>query len=110
MKLDVTNDAVVTYINDVKVNTFDLTGKPGTMVDGCVGFRSGAKGETFKADNLKVVSYDAEGTETVKYNYNFDDGINPFGGSAGQAKQQPNCRWSICCSRQRWRTDDKRFI
>ncbi len=85
VKLDVTNDAVVTYINDVKVNTFDLTGKPGTMVDGCVGFRSGAKGETFKADNLKVVSYDAEGTETVKYDYNFDDGINPFGGSAGQA-------------------------
>ena len=85
VKLDVTNEKVVTYINDQEVNTFDLSGKPGTIVDGMVGLRSGAAGEDFTVDNLKVVSYDSEGNETIKYDYNFDDGVNPFSGSAGQA-------------------------
>ncbi|MCU6195209.1 hypothetical protein KWH71_23350, partial [Enterobacter sichuanensis] len=77
-----------TFINDQLGDTFEVTAAtPGKVIDGRVGFRSGTATEKFMADNLKVTVFDEGGPEegTLKLSYDFDDGINPFGGSAGQA-------------------------
>lgn len=74
IKLEVSNDAIKTYIDDTLVDTFANS----DAIDGKVGFRSGAAGETGNFDNFKVTAYDEEGNETVKHDYNFDDNRNPF--------------------------------
>lgn len=88
VKIEVTNQEIKTFINDRLVDTFEVTAAtPGKVIDGRVGFRSGTATEKFMADNMKVTVFEEGGPEegTLKLSYDFDDGINPFGGSAGQA-------------------------
>lgn len=88
VKIEVTNQEIKTSINDKLVDTFQVTSEtPGKIMDGRVGFRSGTATENFMVDNLKVTTFEEGGPAegTVKLSYDFDDGINPFGGSAGQA-------------------------
>jgi uncharacterized protein YjdB len=83
VKLDVTNESVTTYINDTKVNEFLLEGKPGKILDGRIGLRSGAKGESFVVDNLKSTSALENGTTVETFHFDFEDGANPFIGATG---------------------------
>lgn len=88
VKIEVTNQEIKTFISDKLVDTFKVSSDtPGSIIDGRVGFRSGTATEEFMVDNLKVTTFEEGGPEegSIKLSYDFEDGINPFGGSAGQA-------------------------
>ncbi len=83
VKIDVTDTAITTYLNDTLADTFpidQLTGAPAPTA-GKIGFRSdhGDHVESGIIDNLTMSSCNSLSDQpTVVYAYDFDDGENPF--------------------------------
>lgn len=75
LTIEVNDKTITTSIDGIVVDTFTSSFD---VIDGKVGFRSGAAGETGLFDNFKVTTIAEDGVETVQHEYNFDDNKNPF--------------------------------
>ena len=104
MEIDVTQDTITTYINDVQVDQRAASSLELQISPSPAGGHSGA-GEGGYIDNFKLTDYTDNAEGEVVYDFNFDDGLNPLSGDPhsnlgpaeivdGRLYQTEN-RWSL---------------